>query len=111
MERHFETQGLRAVTGMELSSNEAIKRAVEVGLGLGIVSIHTLELELETGRLVMLEVESFPIPRHWHLVHRRGKRLSPVAMTFREFVLREARGLVIPVSGAVPGLAKTARAG
>ncbi len=93
MERFFHDQGVTLNTGMEMSSNEAIKQAVEAGLGLGIVSIHTLELELETGRLVTLDAEGFPILRHWYVVHRSGKRLLPAARAFRDFVLTEAPGL------------------
>jgi len=100
MERHFEEHGVRLTTGMEMSSNEAIKQAVEAGLGLGIVSLHTLGMELELGRLVVLEAETFPILRHWHLVHRRGKRLSPVAAAFAEFVRTEgAEALSLPRLG------------
>ncbi len=94
MERFFAEKGIKLSTGMEMSSNEAIKQAVQAGLGLGLVSIHTLELELETRRLTVLDVESFPILRHWYVVHRQGKRLSPVAQAFKEFVLKEARGLL-----------------
>jgi DNA-binding transcriptional LysR family regulator len=60
------------------------------GLGLGIVSIHTLELELETGRLNILDVLGFPIERHWYVIQRKGKRLSPAAQAFKEFVLEQA---------------------
>lgn len=91
IERFFAERRLTLKTGMELSRNEAIKQAVAAGLGLGIVSIHTLELELTTGYLVMLDVESFPIRRHWYIVHRQDKRLSPLALAFKEFVLREAK--------------------
>ncbi|KAF0191477.1 MAG: LysR family transcriptional regulator [Gammaproteobacteria bacterium] len=98
MERFFSAQGVRLATGMEMSSNEAIKQAVQAGLGLGIVSMHTLGLELETKRLVVLDVQSFPIMRHWYIVHWRGKRLSPVAQAFKEFVLTEGAGLI-----SVPG--------
>ena len=87
MERFFSEQGVHLTTGMEMTSNEAIKQAVEAGLGLGIVSVHTLELELETGRLVILDADNFPILRHWYLVYRQGKRLSPVAHAFRDYVL------------------------
>ena len=90
MERFFAQQGVSLQTGMEMTSNEAIKQAVEAGLGLGIVSIHTLALELETKRLVILNAESFPILRHWYVVNRQGKRLSPVAQAFKRFVLSEA---------------------
>ena len=94
MERFFAEKNVRLSTGMEMSSNEAIKQAVQAGLGLGIVSIHTLELELETRRLTVLDVEHFPILRHWYIVHRQGKRLSPVAQAFKEFVVEEARKLL-----------------
>ncbi len=90
MERFFAGRGVRLRTGMEMRSNEAVQQAVQAGLGLGIVSVHTLALELETGRLVILDVEAFPIMRQWYIVHRSGKRLSPVAQAFRAFVLEEA---------------------
>jgi len=94
MERFFTQHGIKLKTGMEMTSNEAIKQAVEAGLGLGIVSIHTLELELETGRLVVLDMVDFPILRHWYVVHRRSKRLSPVAQAFKDFVLSEAGKMI-----------------
>lgn len=93
MERFFAERAVAFSTGMEMSTNEAIKQGVEAGLGLGIVSLHTVGLELEMGRLVVLEAEGFPIRRQWHVVHRRGKRLSQVAQAFREYVLREAEGI------------------
>jgi DNA-binding transcriptional LysR family regulator len=94
MERFFNEHGVSLQTGMEMTSNEAIKQSVEAGLGLGIVSIHTLALELEVGRLVVLQVEDFPILRHWYVVHRKGKRLSPIAEAFRQFVLSEAENIL-----------------
>lgn len=96
MERFFAERGVQLKAGMEMRSNEAVQQAVQAGLGLGIVSIHTLELELETGRLVVLDVESFPIMRQWYIVHRAGKRLSPVAQAFKSFVLEEAAALWQP---------------
>ncbi|WP_297529227.1 LysR family transcriptional regulator [Thiohalobacter sp.] len=86
MERFFSERDIRLQTGIETTSNTTIKRAVEAGLGLGIVSLHTLRLELMAGTLVVLEVEEFPIIRHWHLVHRRDKRLPPIARAFQEFL-------------------------
>jgi DNA-binding transcriptional LysR family regulator len=89
-QRFFDEHGVPFNTGIEMTSNEAIKQAVEAGLGLGIVSIHTLELELETGRLNILDVQDFPIMRHWYVLQRKGKRLSPAAQAFKEFVLDQA---------------------
>jgi DNA-binding transcriptional LysR family regulator len=87
MERFLSDKNVRLSSTVEMTSNEAIKQSVQAGLGLGIVSIHTVELELEVERLVTLNVESFPIMRRWYLVHRKGKRLSAAAAEFKEFVL------------------------
>lgn len=91
MRRTFEAEGVTVNYGMEFGSNEALKQVVSAGLGLGLVSAHTITQELETSRLCVLDVLGMPIIRHWYLVHRRGKRLSPVAKAFREFVLERAR--------------------
>jgi LysR family transcriptional regulator, low CO2-responsive transcriptional regulator len=87
MERHFTERGMAYRAGCELSSNEALKQAVRAGLGLGVVSAQTIELELQTGCLAVLPVEGFPIVRRWFVVHRRHKRLSSAAGTFRERLL------------------------
>ena len=89
-QRFFDEHGVTFNTGIEMTSNEAIRQAVEAGLGLAIVSIHTLELELETGRLDIIDVQGFPIMRHWYVIQRKGKRLSPAAQVFKEFVLEQA---------------------
>ncbi len=90
LERFLDQRGLSLRGGLEMSSNEAIKQSVRSGLGLGVVSIHTVALELELGRIQVLNVEGFPLQRQWYLVHRSGKRLSPAAEAFRQFILEEA---------------------
>lgn len=95
MERFFAVNKITINKGMETDTTEAIKQAVQAGMGLGIMSQHTAELELETGRLKVLDVQGFPIRRYWHVVNRKNKRLSGVALTFREFLLKEASGLML----------------
>ena len=90
MERFFAARGLEIRSSMEMSSNEAIKQAVQAGLGLGILSLQTLEMERALKRLAVLDVDGFPIMRHWYIVHRADKRLSPVAQAFKGFVLQPA---------------------
>jgi LysR family transcriptional regulator, low CO2-responsive transcriptional regulator len=102
MERFFAEHGISPRHGMQMTRNEAIKQAVRAGLGVSVVSLHTIELELETQRLVILDVKDFPIERQWHLVYRRGKRLSPPARAFRDFVVKEAGGLTGPIPRTVP---------
>ncbi|MCY4420701.1 MAG: LysR family transcriptional regulator [Gammaproteobacteria bacterium] len=92
MERFFmEKKNFKLISTIEMNSNEAIKQSVEAGLGLGIVSMHTIELEIEVGRLKVLDVRSFPIVRRWYIVHRKGKRLSIAAESFRNFVLAKVQ--------------------
>ena len=94
MERIFAEHQIQPHVSMEMETNEAIKQAVQAGMGLGILSLHSIELELETGRLAMLHVEHFPIVRNWFVAHRNNKRLSTAAMSFKEFLLREAKVIV-----------------
>lgn len=97
MERFFAAHEIKINKGMETDTTEAIKQAVQAGMGLGIMSRHTVELELETKRLKILDVQGFPIVRYWHVVNRKNKRLSSVANAFKEFLLKEAEKLV-PIS-------------
>jgi DNA-binding transcriptional LysR family regulator len=87
LERHFAAHGLQIKPGCELGTNEALKQAVRAGLGLGMVSMQTIELELAAGCLVLLPVEGFPIVRQWFVVHRARKRLSAAAQIFRGMLL------------------------
>ena len=87
MERVFAQHHIHPHISMEMETNEAIKQAVQAGLGLGILSLHSIELELETKRLVTLNVEHFPLLRHWFVAYRHNKRLSSAALAFKEFLL------------------------
>jgi DNA-binding transcriptional LysR family regulator len=89
MERFFTAHRVELLASIETASNDSIKHAVAAGLGLGILSLHMIELELAAKRLVVLDVEHFPIMRHWYVVYRKGKRLSPVARIFKDFVVEQ----------------------
>jgi len=94
VERFLAQHDIERPGGMEMSSSEAIKQAVQAGLGLGVVSLHTLEMELALKRLIILDVEDFPIMRHWRIVYRKDKRFSAVAQAFHDFVISEAGGIL-----------------
>lgn len=93
-ERFFVEHGVSLSSTMEMSSSEAIKQGVEAGLGFGLLSLHTLEMELALKRLVILDVRELPILRKWYIMHRSGKRLSAVAKSFKEFVLKESSAIL-----------------
>jgi DNA-binding transcriptional LysR family regulator len=87
-QRLFEKHGLRPHVRMELGSNEAIKHAIVGGLGISVLSLHTLALEGANGPVSLLDVEGFPIMRKWYMVHPKGKELSLVARAFLDFALK-----------------------
>ena len=88
---------------MEIKSTETIKQAVIAGMGISFLSAHTIALEVEVGRLSVLDVEGFPVMRKWHIVHHKNKRLPPVAIAFKEFLLQEGAALIEKLVGrAVP---------
>ena len=72
---------------MEIRSNETIKQAVIAGMGVAFMSEHAIMQDIELGNLVVLDVAGFPARRHWFIVHRRTKRLTPVAQVFKQFLL------------------------
>ena len=59
------------------------------GLGVSLVSQHTIGLEWEHGLIAAPAVEGLPMMRRWNLVVAAGKLLSPAAEAFRYFLLEE----------------------
>jgi len=94
MELFFEQRGIHMTTGMEVSSDEAIKQSVQAGLGLGIMSRDAVQNEIQLGLLIVPDILQFPIMRKWHVLHRKGKRLSPIALAFKDFLLQEASSIL-----------------
>ncbi len=79
--------GLEFNSNIEINSNEAIIEAVQAGLGIGFVSKHTVQLELQNGIIKQLNVDKFPIVRHWYVVHQARDTLSPMAQHFKAFII------------------------
>lgn len=86
MQRFCAEQGIQLKTSMEMPNNEAIKQAVAAGLGLGVISLHTLQQELALQKVQILPVEKLPITRIWYIVHHRQKILSPAMELFIKFI-------------------------
>ena len=85
-DRFLRERGISLNVKMEIGSNEAIKQAVAGGLGCAVISQHALTGDGAEEGLVTLPVDGFPIPSQWFIVHRRGKKLSPVASVFSDYV-------------------------
>lgn len=75
--------------GLEMGSNETIKQAVMAGLGIAFISAHTIEAEVSSGRLVVLDVVGLPIRRQWFAVRRADRAVSPAMKAFHDFLMRK----------------------
>lgn len=82
VDAHFALLGLAPRVRLELGSNEAIKQAVAAGMGLGLVSRHSLAADPAMEGLAVLKVQHFPVPSSWSVLWPEGKRLSPAAQEF-----------------------------
>ncbi len=91
-EQFFAAHGLALRPRLELGSNEAVKQAVAGGLGLSLLSAHALAHAVDEG-IAVLRVEGTPLPTQWQVVYPAGKRLSPLAGAFLEFLRERAAEL------------------
>ena len=89
MEEGFGAELAELRIAMEIGSTETIKQAVIAGMGISFLSAHTVSQELRAGSLCRLDVLGFPLMLNWYVVHRRGKRLPPVAQAFKDFLAAE----------------------
>lgn len=74
---------------MEIGCSEAIKQSVMAGMGISFLSAQAVQSEVRAGLLKVLDVQGFPLKRHWCVVHRADRHLAPAALDFRQFLLAE----------------------
>ncbi len=91
VDQYFKKNKFRPDIRMELGSNEAIKEAVAGGLGIGIVSRHSLHGQQKEHGVAVVDVLGFPILSNWHIVHPASKKLSPIATEFKLHMRKELR--------------------
>ena len=84
----------RPYRAIEMGTNETIKQAVIAGLGLALISAHTVVAEIESGRLKALPLPGLPILRQWLLIRRTGAALTPAAERVRAFMLAQNGGFL-----------------
>ncbi|GAX37115.1 LysR family transcriptional regulator [Nodularia sp. NIES-3585] len=88
----FDEHGVKVKVKLELGSNEAIKQAIAGGLGISVLSRHTLMPD--SSEFSILDVEHFPIKRTWFIGYPSGKQLSIVARTYYDYLLEAAKKFV-----------------
>jgi len=94
LDEYMQAHRITPRVAMQMSSNEAIKQAVMAGMGISLVSFHTIGLELRHHLLATPETEGLPVMRRWHVVNNLAKTLSPAAEAFRYFILERGEAFL-----------------
>ncbi len=94
VEKLFKEGGHPLNFGSEVSSNEAIKRMVSAGLGVGFLSVHACALEFGAGLLKLLPMQGNPVEADWHVMHLADHPIAKVAAAFQDFVIDRGQDLV-----------------
>ncbi|MBC7606089.1 MAG: LysR family transcriptional regulator [Burkholderiales bacterium] len=93
MENYLTKQGIQAKMKMQLTSNEAVKQAVLAGLGISIMPLIGLKNELENGTIKIIRAKNLPIVTNWTLIWLRGKKMSPAAVAYLDFIRKEKESI------------------
>jgi DNA-binding transcriptional LysR family regulator len=94
LDEYMHAQQMSPRVVMQMSSNEAIKQAVMAGMGVSLLSLHTIGLELDHRLIATPECEGLPVMRRWHVVNNLAKTLSPAAEAFRYFILERGEAFL-----------------
>lgn len=82
-ENWLREQNLQLHKTLQIESNEVIRMSVETGLGLAVLSEHTLAQT--EAHVAILKVENFPLHSNWYLVRHGDRRLPVAAKNFIDF--------------------------
>ncbi len=102
-ETELHRQAVIVPTPVELGGVEAVKRAVEAGLGVAILSRFSIGRELAEGRLYAIALNGIRLARPLVLIHHAQKRFSSAALGLLEAVRRAAPTRLLPPAGISAG--------
>ena len=85
-EHYFLSEGLALPQAQEMDSNANIKQAVMANMGLAFISAHTIALELEAGKLTILDAEGMPEWRDWFVLYPKDAKLGAAGRRFRDHI-------------------------
>ncbi len=94
MEGFIERNNLSVLKKMELTSNEAVKQALLAGLGYSIMPLIGIRNELHNNELQIIQIKGLPIKTTWSLIWLKGKKHSPVSLSFLNHLKEEKAQIV-----------------
>lgn len=94
MESFMKEYNLPVLKKMELTSNEAVKQAVVAGLGYSVMPIIGIKNELMSGDLEIIPVGGFPIKSNWQIIWMKGKKFSPAAIAYLDYIKKDRNKII-----------------
>ncbi len=94
MENYFQKHKINVRKKMELTTNEAVKQAVIAGLGNSIMPLIGLRNEFNAGDLKIIPTAGFPIKSQWQLIWLQGKKMSPIAQAYIDYVKKNKSSIL-----------------
>jgi DNA-binding transcriptional LysR family regulator len=82
----FEQKGIKVKPAIELNSTEAIKSAVQAGLGFSILPWCTVEQDVRSGLLRVLSLPYFSVVQDFYICHFVNRTFSRVEKAFLEAI-------------------------
>lgn len=94
MERFIERNAIPILKKIELTSNEAVKQALLAGLGCSIMPLIGIRSELQNNELQIIPINGLPIKTTWSLIWLKGKKHSPVSLSFLDYLKKEKTQII-----------------
>jgi DNA-binding transcriptional LysR family regulator len=94
MQKYIDFNQIPVIKKMELTSNEAVKQAIIAGMGYSIMPLIGLKNELDNHDLHIIPAKGFPISTNWSLIWLKGKKHSPVAQAYLDFITQEKERII-----------------
>ncbi len=99
LERFLRAHGVKPLAADELGSNETLKQAVMAGMGIAFLSHHTFAMEVESGRLVRLDVVDTPVIREWNVLVHAERPLTPALEALLDFLQSDGASMMRAITG------------
>lgn len=94
MENFLKNQDLNIKKSLTLQSNEAVKQALNAGLGFSIVPLIGLKKYLGKDELKIYPIDGLPHISKWNLIHSEGKKMTPVQKEFLLFLEKNKKRII-----------------
>jgi DNA-binding transcriptional LysR family regulator len=94
MEKFLQSNNITVLRKMELTSNEAVKQSLIAGLGYSIMPFIGIRKEIVSNELQIIPIKGLPLKTTWNLIWLKGKKLSPTAASFLEYLQKNKDQIV-----------------